>query len=75
MARTTEEIRTERQKLLNEIQKMQADLEKTIEEGPVAKIRGLMEECTKLGHPNIAHDFGERVRKVCPDCGHWEYVY
>ena len=75
MARTTKEIRQEKERLITEVDKIRTDLEKALRDGPHAKIRMLVQECAELGHPNIGlSDTGGFHRKVCPDCGHYEYI-
>ncbi len=75
MARSTQEIREEKGRLIAEADKMKTNLEKALEDGPISKMRALIEECRELGHPNIApSNEGGFFRKICPDCGYFEYI-
>lgn len=75
MARTSEEIRQERERLEEEIDEIREAFQKKLDDGPVAKIRDLVLECEKLGHPNAKHvkedegDDDSHPSIDCPDCG------
>lgn len=68
MARTTEEIRSERQRLAARVQEMRDDLEVSIAVGPESEIHDLVQECEKLGHPNKKTYERPSLHWKCPDC-------